>query len=112
MEIELFNKDLKMEELKELPCVHLSKFEYESLQDWESGFIGPAHHWRFYHALRNTKIMDIKRNGDYLYIEPIDQKESDRYYWGVKKITSKRIPLSDITAENVWERVFGTFDTL
>ncbi|MED4040992.1 MULTISPECIES: hypothetical protein [Niallia] len=113
MEIELYNKDLREEQLKGLPCIHLSKFEYESLQKWKSGYIGPADHWRFFHAIRDTKVrMNIQRNGDYSYIEPINQKESDRSYWGVKKIISKRIPLMDITSENVREKVFGTFDSL
>lgn len=112
MEIELYNIDYSIEERKELPLVHLSKFEYDSLENWDNNYLSPTNHWRFFHALRNENVMNIKRNGDYSYIETIDQKASYRNYLGVKKIISKRIPLMDITAQNARELIFGTFDSL
>ncbi|MFV8830221.1 hypothetical protein [Alkalihalobacterium sp. APHAB7] len=111
MEIELFNVNLELERMEGLPCVRLSKFEYDSLLNWESG-CSPSNHWRFYYPLRRNDIMNIQENGDDLHIIPRDQEESNRYYWGVKKITSKRIPLTDITADNTIEKVFNTFDKL
>nr|WP_263324352.1 hypothetical protein [Neobacillus sp. Marseille-Q6967] len=111
LEIELYDASLEPEERKELPCLRLSKFKYQDIPDWDSG-CSPSNHWRFFYPLRNDDIMDIQKDGDYLYITPKDQDASDRYYWGVKKITSKRIPLADITADNVVEKVFKTFDSL
>jgi hypothetical protein len=111
MEIQLYEGDLEEEERKELPCIHLSKFECENIPNWTRG-CSPANHWRFYYPLRNTDIMDINKDGDTLYITPLDQEASNRYYWGVHKITSKSIPLVDINADNVVEKVFGTFNRL
>ncbi|MGG3235635.1 hypothetical protein ABEP17_19615 [Priestia flexa] len=111
MEIELYNPESKLENIVDLPCIRLSKFEYDNLQKWESG-CSPSNHWRFYYPLRRNDIMNIQENGDYLHITTRDQEASNRHYWGVKKITSKRIPLTDITANNVVEKVFGTFDNL
>lgn len=111
MEIELFNPEADIEKTTEIPCVRLSKFEYESLQNWTNG-CSPTNHWRFHDPLRNNDIMNIKEESDYLHITSRDQEASDHNYWGVKKITSKRIPLTDITADNVVEKIFQTFDKL
>jgi hypothetical protein len=111
MEIDLYDGRKGIEEQQKLPCIRLSKFEYDSIQGWNSG-CSPANHWRFYFPLRNKDIMDIQEDGDYLHIQAKDQEASNRYYWGVKKITSKRISLTEITAENVVEWVFGGFDEL
>ncbi|WP_456272424.1 hypothetical protein [Bacillus sp. AK031] len=111
MEIELYNNGLEPEEKLELPRVRLSKFEYESLHDWQKG-CSPTHHWRFYYPLRKGDLMDIQRKGDTYQITPQDQEASDRHYWGVNKITSTSIPLTDITADNILEKVFHTFDRL
>lgn len=111
MEIDLYNNNLGLEELNELPCVRLSRFEYEDLQDWDKG-CSPSNYWRFYYPLRNGDIMNIKKEDDCLYINPKDQDASDRYYWCVKRITSKSLPLTDINADNIVEKVFGTFDSL
>lgn len=56
--------------------------------------------------------MNIQKEGDNLYSTPKNQEDSDRYYWGVKKVTSKRISLTEVTGENVVEKVFGVFDGL
>lgn len=56
--------------------------------------------------------MNIQEDGEYLHITVRDQEASNRYYWGVKKITSKRFSLTDITPDNIVDKVFGTFDNL
>ena len=38
--------------------------------------------------------------------EPLDR------YWGLKRIMGYEIPLSEITAENAYEKIFGTFKEL
>lgn len=112
MEIELYDEELESNE-HFTPCLHLSKFTYEegSLQNWGKG-CSPANHWVFYYPLRKKELMTIQSEGDITHVTPIDQDSSDRYYWGVREIVSKRIPLTDVTAENVVEKIFGTFDTL
>lgn len=109
MEIELYGKDLDVS--NQLPCIRLSKFVYGDIQSWSKG-CSPANHWRFYFPLRNKEIMNIKTEGDYSYIVPYNQESSDRNYWGVKEIVSKKISLMDVTADNVVEKIFHTFDSL
>lgn len=111
MEIELYNVESELERLTDLPCIRLSKFEYNNLQDWKSG-CSPTNHWRFYDPLRRNDIMNIQEDEDYLRITARDQEASNQSYLGVKKITSKRIPLTDITADNVVDKIFKTFDNL
>jgi hypothetical protein len=111
MEIELYNAESELERLDDLPCVRLSKFEYDSLENWESG-CSISNHWRFYYPLRRSDIMNIQKDGDFLNITVRDEEASKRSYWGVKKIKSKRIPLTDISAENVVNKIFRTFDDL
>ena len=111
MEIELYDAEYELEEQMELPCIRLSKFEYSDIQDWAKG-CSPANHWRFYYPLRNEEYMNIREEGDILYSTPKRQEDSDRYYWGVKKVTSNRVPLTEVTGENVVEKVFGVFDNL
>lgn len=111
MEIELYDEDYSLEEMEHLPCIRLSKFEYHDIQNWSTG-CSPSNHWRFYYPLRNSDIMDIKEDGEFLHIKANDQEASNRYYWGVHTITSKRIPLTQVTADNVVEEIFGVFDKL
>ncbi|WP_193767182.1 hypothetical protein [Lysinibacillus parviboronicapiens] len=58
MEIELYNKDLSLEQCQHLPCIHLSKFDYEDIEAWSEG-CSPTHHWRFYYPIRNKDVMNI-----------------------------------------------------
>jgi hypothetical protein len=111
MEIELYDQDLYKEAMESLPYIHLSKFEYDRMDEWGKG-CSPTNHWRFYFPLRNGDLMDFQQDGDSFISTPKDQGESDRYYWGVKRVTSRRIPLTDVTADHVVEKIFGTFDCL
>lgn len=112
MEIELSNGESEMSNTH-LPCIHLSKFMYgtENMQSWSKG-CSPANHWRFYYPLRNKELMNIEMGKDHVLITPINQESSDRHYWGVQQIISKQIPLMDVTADNVVDKIFATFDSL
>jgi len=112
MEIELYDEELELKE-SQLPCIRLSKFVYdnETMQGWGKG-CSPSNHWRFYYPLRNADLMNIELDNGYSRITPINQESSDRHYWGVQHIVSKQIPLMDVTADNVVDKIFKTFDSL
>ncbi len=110
MEIELYNSNVEFESMKDMPCVHLSKFEYKTIEEWDKG-ASPSEHWGFYYPLRDYDSMHIQEENGILHIKPLNEKASARY-WEVEKVTSKRIPLVEITADNIVEKVFKTFDIL
>lgn len=111
LEIDLYSSDYSFQTVQQLPIVHLSKYEYVDIESWTPG-CSPTNHWRFYNALRNTDIMEIKQNGETTIVIPKNIESSDRYYWGVRKITSKRIALDKLTSENAVHEIFGTFEKL
>lgn len=112
MEIELYDRETEMDSTH-LPCIHLSKFIYKNgdIQDWDKG-CSPTNHWVFFDPLHNKQTMRIKIENNCSILTPINQDYSVRNYWGVEKIVSKQIPLMDVTADNVVEKIFATFDSL
>lgn len=112
MEIELYDKDLTLEQAQHLPCVHLSKFEYNDIESWLEG-CSPTNHWRFYYPLRNKDVMNITIDDNDLLTATVRNKAiADKDYWGLKTIKSKKVRLMEINADNVIEKVFNTFDSL
>ncbi|WP_106449555.1 hypothetical protein [Trichococcus alkaliphilus] len=108
MEIMLSND----KELEQMPTVYLSKFEYEDISSWYKG-CSPSNHWRFYHPLRNADNMVIQMNGvEISQAIPKTKEIADQYYWGVKKVSFVHLPLVEINAENVEEKIFGNFEKL
>lgn len=112
MEIELYDEELKLER-SQLPCVRLSKFVYntEAMQGWSKG-CSPANHWVFFDPLHNRSTMRVTIENNCSILTPINQDYSVRNYWGVEKIISKQLPLMDVTADNVVDKIFATFDSL
>ncbi len=92
------------------PAIYLSKFEYEDINDWEEG-CSPSDHWAFYYPLRKPDYMNIKEKKDITIATPQSEKAS-RTYWDLKKVTTKRIDLFEVTPENITEKIFGNFDKL
>lgn len=112
MEIELYDEDSEMSNTT-LPCIRLSKFIYdtETMQGWSKG-CSPANHWRFFDPLHNKNTMQITVKNDFSILTPLNQDYSHRNYWDVEKIITKQIPLMDVTADNVVDKIFATFDSL
>ncbi|WP_214708943.1 MULTISPECIES: hypothetical protein [unclassified Exiguobacterium] len=112
MEIELYDEDSEMSNTT-LPCIRLSKFIYdtETMQGWSKG-CSPANHWRFFDPLHNKNTMQITVKNDFSILTPLNQDYSHRNYWDVEKIITKQTPLMDVTADNVVDKIFATFDSL
>ena len=92
------------------PQVHLSKFEYEDISGWSVG-CSPANHWVFHYPVHGESIVNVNWEGDYRVALPNSAK-SKQTYWGMKKVVSVSVRLTDIKADNLKKLVFGTFDTL
>jgi hypothetical protein len=106
MEIELYSDNSE-----QIPTVYLSKFDYYEIGSWSKG-CSPANHWRFYYPLRNKEIMDIQINEEMTMATPKTKELGDKYYWGLIKASYIQLPLTDINADNVEEKIFGGFDKL
>jgi hypothetical protein len=93
-----------------IPLLYISKFEYESINEWSEG-CSPANHWAFYYPLRNENSMIYEIKGEYKVTTPKNEKSS-KSYWGLYKVTSKTINLLEVTSNNLQEKIFGEFDRL
>lgn len=107
MEIYLGDKDYEEDDL---PAIYLSKFEYYDINSWKEGF-SPAYYWIFYYPLSNSNYMNFNSYNDINIATPQNEKAS-KTYWGLKKVTTKKLDLFDVTSENLAEKIFGTFDEL
>lgn len=102
--------ELRSEDPQKVPSIYLSKFVYAEIDSWYKG-CSAANHWVFYWPLRNRDIMNIETNEGITMAVP-KTKEAGQFYWGLERVTSVSIPLTDITADNALEKIFGSFDKL
>lgn len=104
MEINLTEKDI--------PTIYLSKFEYNDISEWSAGCRNKDF-LLFFQPLRD-KDMIVKTDNDKTVriAPPSPGKEFNEFWEGLKQVTTREIPLMDVTSQNVKEKVFGTFATL
>ena len=94
----------------EEPKIYIGKFEYKDICSWTPG-CSPANHYIFYDAMHNDELFKIESAGDIKVSVPVDEKVSGKY-WGLKKVTFKEINLVDINADNYYDEIFGTIESL
>lgn len=92
--------------------LHVSKFEYNDINTWTGDNLSPADHWAFFGPTHDSHTeFHFTDCEDHFTSEPISEKYS-RQYWGLVKTTWKAFPLSSVTAENMEQLIFETFDEL
>lgn len=94
----------------EEPKIYIGKFEYKDICSWTPG-CSPANHYIFYDAVHNGELFKLESEGDIKVSVPVDEKVSGKY-WGLKKVTFKEINLVDINADNYYDEIFGTIESL
>lgn len=94
----------------DFPAIYLSKFEYADMNSWSEG-CSPANHWVFYYPLRYSDYMNFSITDDLTIAIPKNEKAS-KTYWGLKKVTTKKLDLFEVTSGNLEEKIFGAFDEL
>ena len=99
--------ELRSDDTQKAHTVYLTKFEYADI-----GYCSPANHWVFYWPLRNRDIMNIETNKELTTAIPKTKEMGERFYWGLEKVSYIGMPLTDITADNALEKIFGSFDKL
>ena len=94
----------------EEPKIYVGKFEYKDICSWTPG-CSPANHYIFYDAMHNDELFKIESAGDIKVSVPVDEKVSEKY-WGLKKVIFKEINLVDVNADNYYDKIFGTIESL
>lgn len=95
----------------EVPTVNIARYDYDNIaKNWSDYSISPSDHWVFYDPMY-TGIIDFPeyKSGEMYYGEA---NEPLARYWGLKRVRGFEIPLSEITVDNSYEKVFGTFKKL
>ena len=94
----------------EEPKIYIGKYEYKDISSWIPG-CSHANHYIFYDAMHNDELFKFKSAGNVTVSVPVDEKVSEKY-WGLKKVTFKEINLVDVNADNYYDKIFGTIESL
>lgn len=105
MEINLYEPDVYNE-----PMVNIAKYEYENISSWSEG-CSPSNHWIFYQPLHEGHV-DFEQEGNSYFGDVADNEDADKRYWGLRRITGLDMPLTEITNNNAYEKIFGGFRSL
>jgi len=95
----------------EIPMANVARYDYDDIaRNWPATPISPRDHWILYDPLYYDLIEFPEYESGELYCgeatEPLER------YWGLERIMGYEVPLSEITADNAYEKVFGTFKEL
>ena len=109
MEIMLSND----ENLEQVPTVYLSKLEYEAIASWNKGY-SPSYYWQcFYYPLRDEGTMVFQKNGEEITRAiPKTREIAEQEYLGIKKVSFMELPLLELNAENMEEKIFDNYEKL
>lgn len=105
---------------KSSAVVCLAKYLYEdtgtSIMPTDN--ISPADHWKFYHPLyeldedMKEETESVTWGNKYIIRRTVEPGRDLSKYMGVKSVIYTAIPLVEINADNLREKIFGTFDKL
>jgi len=95
----------------EVPTANIARYDYDNIaKNWSTNPISPSDHWIFYHPMYNGLIEFSEYESGEMYCgevaEPLER------YWGLKRIMGYEVPLSEITADKVYEKIFSMFKEL
>ena len=95
------------------PEIILAKFEYEDMLSWSPG-CSPSNHHIFYNPIHEVKHFESIKIDDAVVVLPQKGMEEivANKYWSLKRVVKKNYPLMDVTNENAYDLVFGTFEIL
>ena len=93
--------------------VQTARFDYGDVNSLPNA-VSPGDHWRFDDLLTHYDegFIEYKEENKKYTGEIKDIEKADRRYWGLRRVKGQYFPLSDITVENVCEKIFGVFDKL
>ncbi len=89
------------------PRLKMAKFEYEDIVNFESG-ISTTEYYAFTHPLYDVGYEEIE---DGILAAEMPEEITQKY-WGVKRVVCKVSLLVDVSYENAYDMIFGTFKVL
>ncbi|CZQ85598.1 Hypothetical protein Tpal_655 [Trichococcus palustris] len=97
---------------EQMPTIYLSKFEYEDIASWDKGF-SQSNFWSFYYPLRDEDTMVYQPNVEGItQATPKTKEIADLEYRGLSKVSFMDLPMMNVNAENVEDKIFGNFEKL
>jgi hypothetical protein len=95
----------------EIPIANVARYDYDNIaKNWSTSPISPSDHWILYQPMYNGLIeFPEYESGEIYYGETTEPLER---HWGLKRIMGYEVPLSEITADNAYEKIFGVFKEL
>ena len=94
-----------------IPTANIARYDYDNIEkNWTIGPISPSDHWIFYDPMYNGVIEYPEYESGEMYCG--EAKEPLSRYRGLKRVIGYEIPLVEITSENAYEKIFGTFKEL
>ncbi|TFZ41119.1 hypothetical protein E4100_03200 [Soehngenia longivitae] len=95
----------------EIPMANVARFDYANIsKDLSTSPISPSDHWIFYDPIYTGIIKYPEYKSGEMYCGVVDDPLVR--YWGLKRVMGYEIPLSEITNDNIYEIIFGTFKKL
>lgn len=96
----------------------LAKFIYDDVKLLESGIekISPADYWKFTNPLYelDDKMDESDESTDFGYVvhRTAKNEEFQKYYMSLNRVVYTTVPLHEVTADTLKDKIFGTFDKL
>ncbi|MDR2089408.1 MAG: hypothetical protein LBP73_08645 [Clostridiales Family XIII bacterium] len=94
----------------DVPTVNIARYDYDDIKNWYSDPISPGDHKIFYQPMYYDGVLDFLDGPGELYCGEAD--EPLEKFWGLKRVMGYEMPMAEITHENAYERIFGTFGKL
>lgn len=110
---EFFGVEICLQEDNELPGLYISKFNYLSkeIASWKRGF-NASDIWGVTVPRWNKAEFNIAlANDDVIFSKPMNEVVSHKY-WGLSYALFKRDTYNNITADNIYEKIFAVMDEL
>ena len=92
------------------PRIYLYRLDY-AINEWGNAKIGAGDHWQIYYTRCLKKDFFIEEKDGYTYSVPRDARVKETY-WKIRSSVSKKGTFTDITRDNVKEKIFDVFDEL
>ena len=95
------------------PMVEVAKCEYADISSWIEGW-SQSEFWRLHDPLYLPGYVEYEMAEDNNFYTGcvVDEQVADKRFWGLRKISGFSIPLTEITNDNAYEKVFGNFRIL
>ena len=96
----------------EKPMIDVAKCEYADVSTWVEGW-SQSDYWRLFDPLFFGDVEYEEEEDSNFYSGcVVDEQDADKRFLGLRKISGFTIPLTEITNDNAYEKVFGNFRIL